>query len=385
MAVLRKISPLIFLLFFYSATAQDFHYSLINTSPLNLNPALTGIFDFDYINKHVRYTGNYRQQWRSVASDYLNVATPFTTASLSIDGMIKRAKSISRHYGGVGVYGNNDRAGDLGFGTQQFGLALAYHQAIGEGYHYVSGGASYGWNIRSFDINNAYFDNQWNGLTFDPTLSTGENFPSTRFTFPDLNFGVAFHNYSQQRISYQIGLGVFHLLQPKQSFYLNPADERLKRKFAAHGLLRIPLELNKSILPSINYIQQGSQREGYILGFYKYDHSHTDAPGKPVKTIGFQVGGGYRAVRNIDTQISADAMILAAKFRKDALVIGAAYDINLSGLGAATQGRGAFELSIIYYMDLYKSDRKPHVKPDKVKCPPGQQKKSQTTPDEWKY
>ena len=45
--------------------AQDIHFSQFYFSPLNLNPAATGIFDGDY-----RIAGNHRQQWRSVTTPY---------------------------------------------------------------------------------------------------------------------------------------------------------------------------------------------------------------------------------------------------------------------------------------------------------------------------
>ncbi|MEM6697047.1 MAG: type IX secretion system membrane protein PorP/SprF, partial [Bacteroidota bacterium] len=44
-------------------SAQDIHFSQIGYSPLNLNPALTGIFEGD-----MRFTGNYRQQWNPVVN-----------------------------------------------------------------------------------------------------------------------------------------------------------------------------------------------------------------------------------------------------------------------------------------------------------------------------
>ena len=46
----------------FKAQAQDFHYSLINNQPLVLNPALTGVFDFDFKGKDLRFSSLYRQQ-----------------------------------------------------------------------------------------------------------------------------------------------------------------------------------------------------------------------------------------------------------------------------------------------------------------------------------
>ena len=53
--------------------AQDIHFSQFNNSPLNLNPAQTGLFNGDW-----RFVGNLRNQWSSVP-------VPYRTFSLSTD------------------------------------------------------------------------------------------------------------------------------------------------------------------------------------------------------------------------------------------------------------------------------------------------------------
>ena len=64
-----------------SLYAQDYHLSQYEASPLYLNPAATGIFGFDFLEYDVRFGVNYRQQWRSIRSQYVDIPTPFTTYS----------------------------------------------------------------------------------------------------------------------------------------------------------------------------------------------------------------------------------------------------------------------------------------------------------------
>ncbi|MBL0112281.1 MAG: type IX secretion system membrane protein PorP/SprF [Saprospiraceae bacterium] len=47
--------------FGFLMTAQDIHFSQFYMSPLNLNPALTGV-----MNCNKRFIGNFRNQWASV-------------------------------------------------------------------------------------------------------------------------------------------------------------------------------------------------------------------------------------------------------------------------------------------------------------------------------
>ena len=74
-----NITTLIITLSIFSFTySQDFHYSMFNMSPLNMNPALTG-----YYNANARVTAHQRSQWSSVSR-------PFNTMSLSLDSKNKK-------------------------------------------------------------------------------------------------------------------------------------------------------------------------------------------------------------------------------------------------------------------------------------------------------
>ena len=63
---------IIYFLFFIAvfSTAQDIHFTQFTYTPLNTNPAQTGLFDGDY-----RVGGNYRTQWWEVPG------LPYTTFS----------------------------------------------------------------------------------------------------------------------------------------------------------------------------------------------------------------------------------------------------------------------------------------------------------------
>ncbi|NDC40993.1 MAG: type IX secretion system membrane protein PorP/SprF, partial [Chitinophagia bacterium] len=58
----------------FGATAQDVHFSQYFTSPLTLNPGLTGLVPDD-----IRAAANYRTQWSSVSTN------PYMTGTISVD------------------------------------------------------------------------------------------------------------------------------------------------------------------------------------------------------------------------------------------------------------------------------------------------------------
>ena len=77
-------------LFSPTVEAQDIHFSQFYMSPLNLNPALTGI-----MNCNMRVSSNYRNQWSSVLK-----ADAFKTYNVSYDQKIPVARA---DYFGLGV------------------------------------------------------------------------------------------------------------------------------------------------------------------------------------------------------------------------------------------------------------------------------------------
>src|SRR5688572_28283272 len=93
--------------------AQDIHFSQYNGSLLNLNPALTGLFDGDY-----RVNAIYRSQWQSVP-------VPYKTFGFGAD-MRYKPKSFKADCIGIGLQFNNDQAGDAFYTTNQVYLSGSY-------------------------------------------------------------------------------------------------------------------------------------------------------------------------------------------------------------------------------------------------------------------
>ena len=65
-----------------TSLAQDFHFSMNQLSPLNLNPAIVGNFDGD-----LRINSNHRSQWSAVT-------IPYSTYSISADLNTKKQLPI---------------------------------------------------------------------------------------------------------------------------------------------------------------------------------------------------------------------------------------------------------------------------------------------------
>ena len=337
---------------------QDLHFSQHYASPLHLNPAMTGVFDFDFKNKDLRLSSIYRQQWRTIRGPYVNKATPFNTTIFSADGLIKRQKDLIGSYFGIGAIFYHDVAGDLNYESQYSGLSFSYGQKLNrESTTYLNIGIMTAFGRNSVDFSKGVFDNQWNGLAYDPNLPTGEVFPANNTTYTDLSTGIAISTFPSERAKHTFGIGLFHLNTPKQNLYENN-ESLLPRKMVIHYQGQIPISHHRDIVPLGFYQTQANAYELNMGGMMKFNF--LDAEYKDFKNI--QFGGSYRIVGNREALTKSDAFIILIRTQYRNFLFGASYDSNLSGLTPATRTVGAFEISLVYYLDLYKKNRQPSRK-----------------------
>jgi len=302
--------------------AQDIHLTQYNSSPQNLNPAQTGLFDGNW-----RLAGNYRNQWAAIAN------VPFTTYSFSGD----RRLTTTRFKGAAPALGlliNSDKSGDLKLKSTQVYISAAYIKKLTkDSTHLISFGIQPGITNRNFNPSAGTFDEQFDGLKYNSAYSTGENFSSTSRTYFDVGAGAAYYCQKTSRKKINIGLSALHLNRPKQSFYGNTND-KLNVKFNISGIAEIPLASKFGILPSFLIQSQGKQREMLLGLFGKYYFT-------PVEqlTTAISLGAFVRAK-------DAYAIVLNMEYQR--FNVGVSYDINYSKLTDATTNKGAFELSMVY-------------------------------------
>jgi len=299
------------------SVCQDIHFSQADLSPLNLNPALTGMFNSDY-----RIHANERTQWRSVT-------TPYKTFSSTFDAALRQFPV--KGFFGAGIVFNTDKAGDGDFSTNQIKLALAYHYKPQNDTNLtVSGGFDFAYNQHSINYSKFYFGSQYNGYQYDPNMPSGENFPLNNMHYFDGSFGLTV-NYIFNKIPYEAGIAYHHLNKPKQSFF-NQSLVELNSKFNFHLSANISLTDKTSVLPTLFWYRQGKYNELNIGGLLQ----------QKLNSIAFRsiyLGGWLRW---------KDAGILCFAFDYQNFRVGVSYDVNISTLKVASAGRGGLEISIRY-------------------------------------
>jgi len=323
--------PLYISLFLFIAentvvNAQDIHFTQYNSSPQNLNPAQTGLFDGDW-----RLAGNYRSQWAAIAN------MPFNTYSFSGDKRIATTR-FKKVIPAMGLLINSDKSGDSKLKSTQVFISAAYIKKLTkDSTHFISIGVQPGITNKSFNQNAGTYDEQFDGSKYNSALSSGEQYSLTTITYFDVGAGAAYHCQKTSRKKINIGFSAFHLNKPKQSFYNSKnskSNVKTDVKFNISGIAEIPLGSRFGILPSFLFQHQGKQKEMLLGLFGKYYFTPVDQ-----LTTAISLGAFLRA---------KDAYSVLLNLEYQRFNVGVSYDINYSNLTTATTNRGAFELSVVY-------------------------------------
>lgn len=313
----------IVLLFFVSlpGLAQDIHWSHVNRQPLYQNPGNTGLFRGD-----IRLTGNYKDQWR-------NVTVPFSTFALAADG---KWKSRQLNWGALFFY---DQVGDGKFQTMELQLSVSKQLKLTtDSVHCLSVGLQAGMNHRQVNMDKFYFDNQFDGIFFDPSLPTNESYINDARTNVSVATGAVYTWNRSDDEQLTVGLAGFNLNRPNQGFY--GAKVQRDARLSLFAIWEKPINTDWAVLPGISLNMQGKYRELLIGGQGRY-------------TLIDRLGV-YRAVDAGLWFRSKDAVIVRAGVAIQNWSVAVSYDTNISKLIPASNARGGLELSASYIITRFK-------------------------------
>jgi type IX secretion system PorP/SprF family membrane protein len=331
---LRKFYAAFLMIFSISLGAQDIHFTQFYMSPLNLNPAMTGV-----MNCKTRMVANYRNQWAAILG-----ANAYNTYSVSYDQKIPVGRE---DYFGIGGSIWGDVAGESRFGTTQGRLSLSYSKKMA-GYRkkasYLVIGADAGLGQRGISNNSLRWPSQITETGFDPQRPNNEpQFTDFNFIYPDLSAGLLWFSIIDNYTNWYAGAAIHHLNRPNVSFLGDKVS--LYTKYTIHAGLQYELKRRLSILPFAVFLSQGPHRSLNAGTNFRF------AMG-PSRTLNqsFEVGAWYRAGNKVEGGIHSDAVILSSRFNYDQFGVGFSYDINVSGLRAANPANGSFEFSLVYHI-----------------------------------
>ena len=315
-----------------AAQAQDIHFSQFYMSPLNLNPAMTGVMNCNH-----RITANYRNQWASILKQ-----NAYNTYSASYDSKIP----VGRYdYFGIGGTLWGDKAGASEFATYQARLSASFAKKMA-GYrrkaHYLVAGADIGGSQRSINSQQLQWPSQHNGNgQFDPTRP-GETIADPNFLFMDLSAGVLWFSVFDENTNFYFGGSASHLNRANVSF--NNQTIPLYAKFTFHAGGEFMLGSSRvGLSPGVVSFFQGPSFQVNVGNSFKFLLGDSR-----MLHQAFQIGAWARVSNRLDQGYLMDALILSTRFDYDQFSLGFSYDVNTSSLNRATNGNGAFEFSLLY-------------------------------------
>ncbi|WP_172637541.1 PorP/SprF family type IX secretion system membrane protein [Sediminibacterium salmoneum] len=304
--------------------AQDPQFSQFFSSPLTLNPALTGNF-----NGTTRMVGNFRSQ----NADYNN-AYNTKTASVDFNVLSNKIKPFDRL--SLGVLFLSDQTGNKVLTNNHLGLSLAYMKALDEEQkRSVSIGFQAVYNNKRFNAANALLEDQ---ITTGGIInSSGDNILTNGLskTAIDVNAGILYQYAPTSEHLYYIGGSLFNILQTQKGFGNNTSAVPLRKSI--HGGLMSPVGFAGTFHASFHFQQQKGFNQLLIGG--AYSHYIKDALRSYVEVY---LGAWYRTDQSIIPYIG---------FEWNYWRLGYTNDISFSNQLTAGQLRYSNEVSLHYTLN----------------------------------
>ncbi len=332
--------------------AQDGIYSQYYAAPLSVNPALMGVYD-----GQMRFNANYRQQW----SGGVFSEVPIRQIHASFD---YRFRVADGDYLSFGINALEDETGaDSKLKTTRGNLGLSYMKQLGGDRYrtsdqYLVAGVQIGGGQHRLGTSGLWFDRQYDSanIRIDYSLSTGEVEPVSN-SYLDINAGLLWYAVMDKNKSVYVGASMHHLTNPKISFFGNEA-ERLKRRYTIHAGGEFPMNEQLSLMPAVMATLQNPSVNVQLGTNFRYSNHDWDE-------VAIRVGAWYRLVnkyvweqgevsnqnriqQSSRTTILGDALTVTAMLEINSWLFGVSYDIHTSSIVRPTNGRNAFELSLIY-------------------------------------
>jgi type IX secretion system PorP/SprF family membrane protein len=304
-----------------NASAQDPHFSQFFSSPLTLNPALTGKFYGTY-----RITGNYRNQWPTISN-------AFTTATASADFHIMQNNIASNDTWGAGFFGYSDNSSNGAVKFNYAGASTAYHKGLDEdGMHSLGGGIQVTYANMLINTSELKFADQLTSSGFTGVTSEVFSSSTLKSNYVDVNAGILYNGSTSDKNNFYFGVSMYHINRPQQSF--TGAQYVLSPRTTFHGGGYFPLGETSTLHLSAIQMLQGGASETMLGGAIQLT-ANPDIQ----KPASFYFGSWIRF---------NDAIIPYLGLEFDDFRFGMTYDYNTSSLKTASQNRGGIEISLIY-------------------------------------
>lgn len=328
----------------FIAPAQDPNFSQFFASPLNVNPALTGVIKGKW-----RVISNYRDQW-------ISTGRPYSTSTISVDNKLLQNlpdNYVDENYRlAVGAMFMNDKtlggvvksnyasfniAGNIllasGSGLQLNGSRIRHNDHAGEVgiEHRVGAGFGAIYGNKRVDYGELTFDQQFTGRGFDNSRPSGEGPVAGSTTYYSMSAGLVY-NYLSPNANFDIGVAAFHFNKPRQTIMAD-ANEVLPTRYVTHANFETMLTDNLMIQSNGIYQRQNGASYYSVGGAFGYYIGGVNDETEVVLNLGLWYW-------------SENALTPYLGLAFQGIQIGASYDFTISELQESQRRPKTFELSL---------------------------------------
>lgn len=302
--------------------AQDPNFGQFFSSPLNINPALTGNINGDW-----RFISNFRTQW-------IHPANPYITGTVCYDQKLFQKKIMNveeenRFSMGAMLMYDVAMAGVAKNSYASMNMSYNIKLSEGEVINRLGMGLGAIYGRKYVDFEKLTFEEQFIGNGFDNYLPTGETALSNMKPYVSLTGGLLYSR-TTEKSNIDFGVSVFHINKPKQTF-LEDDRQFLAMRKVVHANLEMYLNDHMVLNTNATYQRQSTA--------YYYS---------------FGGGVGYFVSSMPDIIVNAGLWYWSNNcftpyigFQKDNFQVGLSYDATISKLRIAPRQTNSFELSLI--------------------------------------
>ncbi len=319
----------------YSLQAQDPRFSQFYAAPLEMNPAMIGLFEGRY-----RVVANYRELYPAILDN-----NPYRTIAASAD---MRLRMQNDDYIGLGLSAMRDQVGQANFNRTKANLGVSFLKQLGGSRYtpytqYLIAGAQIGFGQHGLNWQRLWFSEQFDGTngTIDFGAPNGEGFsdPLNTDVFLDFNAGLLWYILFDDNLSLYFGGALHHINSPSITF-LETGDAQLDSRWVGQAGGEVPITRELSLLPAAAVMGQGEHLS--ITAGANFRYSNRDW-----REVAIRAGGWAHITNQLD-QMGMDAIVVTTVLEMERWNIGLSYDVTTSVLATANNARGAFEMSFIY-------------------------------------
>ncbi|MAS38999.1 MAG: hypothetical protein CMB84_03260 [Flammeovirgaceae bacterium] len=315
-----KKKLLIILISFLPGVIQSQHivYSQYYSSPLILNPSMTGLGEFG------RFGINYRNQWTSIGDGFNSYSTWFDYNFLE--------SNFS-----VGVNFSGEEFNLSNYSSNHISPSISYEININSNMIIRSG---FQINYSSIGLDNSkliFFDQLGPTGLIGLTSENLNNF--NRKSFLNLNYGILI--FSEK---FWLGSSIYNLLQPDIS--LSDQENNLKRNYSLHGGMNL---INNKVSPSFNIIKYPSFIQFSLGSYFNLN---------PIS-----IGLWYRAIPLSRNKNNLETIVGKLNFKSKNFSVAYSYDYNLPD-----EKLGSHEISLMFDFHFF-GKKLPPKNVRYLKCP----------------